>query len=132
MHLRQDGFRESGAQSANLDIRSRTDNSVQSLLGARIERPFALAGIALVPALNLEWRHEFNTRSKPLEASLQGGGGRFKIPGRDRAGDMLLAGVSLKADFHESVYCNFSYDLEVQGNDGYTGHALRLQMVVKF
>lgn len=128
VHLREDGFKESGAGSANLEIDARNDNAVQSHLGGRIEPPISFAGLSMTPALQFEWRHEFNADSEHLKSRLAGGGGKFTTPGRNPAEDMLVLGTSLKANVSELAYCNIRYDLEIQESGGYTGHAFPLQL----
>lgn len=132
VHLREDGFEESGAGSANLEIDARNDDSVKSHLGGRIERPLSFAGLSMTPTLELEWRHEFHPDSEPLKSRLAGGGDKFTTPGRDLAEDMLFLGASLKANISEFAYCDVRYDLEIQDSGGFTGHAVGLQLGVRF
>ena len=131
VHLREEGFREKGADSANLRIASRDNDSLQSLLGLRLSRDVSVRGFTLTPDLFMEWRHEFDRRTEDLSASLAGGGDRFDTPGRDLAGDALLLGTSLRARISDNLYGSLSYDCTLQNNTA-TGHALGLKIALIF
>ena len=132
VHLREESFREKGADSANLRIASRENDSLQSLLGLRLSRDVSVRGFTLTPDLFMEWRHEFDRRTEDLSASLAGGGGRFATPGRDLAGDGLLLGVSLGAWMSESLYAGLTYYCDLQSSGGATSHALNLKLAASF
>lgn len=132
VHLREESFHEKGADSANLAIDTRDNDSLQSLVGVRLSRPVQLTRVRLVPELQAEWRHEFDRRSEDLSATLAGGGGSFDTPGRDLASDRLLLGLSLGAWMGESLYGGLGYDCEVQSSGGATSHALDLEIAAMF
>jgi uncharacterized protein with beta-barrel porin domain len=130
VHLREESFCESGADSADLKIAARDNDSLQSLLGLRLRRPIQLTAFSLEPELRLEWRHEFNRKTESLRARLAGGG-TFATPGRDLAGDGVRLGASVKTILGDSVSGMLDYDCDLQSH-GATGHALRLQLAVAF
>ena len=132
VHLREQSFHEKGADSANLTIATRDNDSLQSQIGLRLSRPVQLSRVRLVPELQAEWRHEFDRRSEDLSASLAGGGDRFDIPGRDLASDRLLLGLSLGGWMGESLYAGLGYDCELQSSGGSTRHALNLEVAARF
>ncbi len=131
VHLREESFRETDADSANLKIATRDNDSLQSLLGVRLSRPTQLASFILEPELRIAWHHEFNRKTETLSAMLIGGSSSFNTPGRDLAGDSVLLGTSLRAQLSESAYGSLSYDCDLQ-SQGATGHALRLQVATTF
>jgi len=132
VHLREEGFRESGADSADLKIKSRENNSLQSLLGGRIAHPLISGGFSLEPEMRVEWRHEFDHDSEDLEAKLTGGSDYFVTPGRDLSSDSLLLGAALKARLSGSIFGAVSYDCELRNSGDAIDHALRLQVTVTF
>jgi len=131
VHLREESFREKGADSANLSLATRENDSLQSLVGLRLSRDVSFRDFILIPDLFMEWRHEFDRRTEDLSASLAGGGGRFDTPGRDLPGDGLLLGTSLRVRISDSVNGSLSYDCNLQNNTA-TGHALGLKIAATF
>lgn len=131
VHLREESFREKGADSANLSLATRENDSFQSLMGLRLSRDVSVRGFTLTPDLFMEWRHEFDRRTEGLSASLAGGGDRFDTPGRDMAGDALLLGTSVRARISDNFYGSLSYDCTLQSNTA-TGHALGLKIALIF
>lgn len=127
VNLHENGFRESGADSADLDIRSRNSDSLQSFLGARFVRPAQWAETLVEPEFRVEWHHEFSPDTQDLEARLSGGSDYFTTPARDLAEDSLFLGVGLKARWSESFSGALNYGCKLQDLDGNTDHALRLQ-----
>jgi uncharacterized protein with beta-barrel porin domain len=131
VHLREERFRETGADSANLSIATRDNDSLQSLLGVRLSRPVQLTSFTLNPELRIAWHHEFNRKTERLTATLAGGSKAFATPGRDLAGDSLLLGASLRTRLSNGAYCSLSYDCDMQ-SQGATSHALRVQVAAAF
>jgi len=131
VHLHEGSFRESGADSAELKIAARENNSLRSLLGLRLRRPVHLKALTLEPELRVEWHHEFNRKTETLKAQMAGGGKWFASPGRDLAGDGLLLGAALKARLSDTVSGMLDYSLDLQSHST-AGHALRLQMAMVF
>ena len=131
VHLREESFRETGADSADLKIATRDNDSLQSLVGLRLSRTIQLTSLALEPELRIEWRHEFDRNTETLRASLAGGITSFDTPGRDLAGDGLLLGTSLRAQLSDNAYGSLSYDCDLK-SQGATGHTLRLQVAATF
>jgi outer membrane autotransporter protein len=132
VQLKEDGFCESKAGPAGLQISSRKDHSLQSFAGGSVERQFCLMGMIIKPELRLRWQHEFYHDSKAIKARLAGGGDYFKTPGRDLSSDSLVAGLSVKTSISESAFCSFDYDLNLQNSNGYKGHVLALQLGFMF
>lgn len=132
VHLREESFREKGADSADLEVGTRDNASLQSLVGFRLSRPISLSRVRLVPELQAEWRHEFNRGTEDLWAGLAGGGGRFHTPGRDLASDNMLLGVSLGAWMSERFHAGLGYNCDLQGSGGSTRHSLNLTIAASF
>jgi uncharacterized protein with beta-barrel porin domain len=132
VHLREESFREKGADSADLKVGTRHNDSLRSLVGMRLSRPVDLSRWRLLPELRAEWRHEFDRQTEDLSATLAGGGGRFDTPGRDLASDNLLLGVSLGARLSERLQVGLGYNCDLQSSGGATSHALKLDIAANF
>lgn len=132
VRLHEEGFEESGADSADLDVRSRNVDSFRGLLGWRLAREVNWSRAVWEPELRAQWLHEFSPDTGDLKATLAGGGEGFTTPGRDLARDSLVLGVGLGIRFSESTFANLAYDCRRQSGDGAADHALRLQAGVRF
>lgn len=132
VQLREDGFRESGADSADLNVRFRNSDSFQSFLGLGVARPMEWARFVIEPALRMQWHHEFSREGATIESELAGGGSYFSTPGRDLAGDSLVIGTDLKVQLSETSFANLGYDCKWQNHHGATDHALHLQATMRF
>jgi len=132
VQLREDWFEESGADSADLDVRSRHSDSIQGFLGARLARPMEWARFSVEPALQMQWRHEFSRESSDLQAQMAGGGDYFRTPSRDLADDSLVVGTHLTVQLTPSCSANLGYDCQWQNDHGATDQALHLQITKRF
>ena len=63
VHLYEQEYTESGADSLDLEMDSRDSHSLQSDLGLSISRLCNLKTIRLVPKLKIKWLHEFLSES---------------------------------------------------------------------
>ena len=104
IHLDEEGFRESGAESINLQIEGRRTQSLASELGIRVAGACRLKSGSLIPEANLGWNYDFAIDDRVIRASLEGAPGTaFSIQGQDmeRNGLILGAGISF---VHESGF----------------------------
>jgi subtilase-type serine protease len=109
--LSQGGFTETQAGAANLSVGSQGLTSIQSVLGARVERRFAVGEtMALVPTARLGWLHEFADTVGTASASFAGGGMPFSVQsapiGRDAA--LLGLGANLQTGGPVSLYLAYN------------------------
>jgi outer membrane autotransporter protein len=132
VQLHEEGFQESGANAADLDVRSRNADSLRGVLGWRLSRTTQWSGAILEPELRAQWLHEFSPASGDLKATLAGGGDVFATPGRDLAQDSVVLGVGLNVRLSQASFASLSYDWRQHSGDGATDHALHLQAGVKF
>jgi len=132
VRLHEEGFEESGADSADLDVRSRDSDSVQGSLGGRLAREVTWSGAVLEPELRAIWQHEFSPDSADLKTTLAGGGEGFTTPGRDLATDSLLLGFGLNVRFSEAIFAGLSYDHRQHSGNAAADHTLHLQMAIRF
>ena len=101
VRLREDGFRESGADNAVLIVSERTSERLSSDLGLRVARPLRLAAGSLVPEIGLAWRHDFDIGDRRIVAAFAGApGAPFAVEVPDATQDWASAhgGVTFASD----------------------------------
>ncbi|MEX1041415.1 MAG: autotransporter outer membrane beta-barrel domain-containing protein [Pirellulaceae bacterium] len=106
LHLRQDGFTETGADSINLQGDAVTADSFRGFLGTELERSFQRSFGVLTPKVQVAWMHEFGDTHQASAARFAGApadNGSFVIQGVDSGRDWLLAGAELHLSLHSSV-----------------------------
>ena len=67
-YFRQNGYTESGGNGAALKVDAAHVTSIQSDLGAKIERAFTSPYGVLVPGVQVAWRHEYNHQRTSIAA----------------------------------------------------------------
>lgn len=129
--LHQDGFTENGADSLNLDVRSREDQTFRSRLGLRVEREFiAGTGIPVTPSAELGWAHEIPLNGRSITASLVNQPGTFSVNGVTGDTDALTVEAGLKARFGRNTLLYTGYEAEV-GNH-FTAHQVGVGLQYSF
>jgi len=78
-YLNQNRFKESGADSLDLDIRDKVSNMLQTELGAYYLQTFTFSARCISPYLGLSWVVKVPLSDGTLLASLRGQGGTFKV-----------------------------------------------------
>lgn len=121
--LHQDSFTEDGADSLNLWVDSRDEDSLRSQLGMRFDYdlPFLLAQVT--PRARINWGHEFVTDPRDLEAQFaQSGTEPFTVHGEAGNADGLdvSGGLAVKV-FGVSAFVDYDVTYSA-GND--VGHAV--------
>jgi outer membrane autotransporter protein len=125
LHLRTDGFTESGGVSA-LGGASGNDNVGYSTLGARWASNYLMAnGAILMPRASLAWQHAFGTITPTTSLSFQSTGATFGVWGapiaRDAAlveagGDLQLGAQTKIGVFYAGQIATNARDHSVKGN----------------
>ena len=131
-HLDEEGFRESGADSADLRLSSRRNDSLLGFVGGRISHSHQWGRLLLNPQMSLQWLHEFDDDGTKIKATLAEGGGSFVTPGREAAIDSLLVGAALKMQLSPALFADLGYDCTVRDNNDAAEHALHLQLGWRF
>ncbi|MEQ1864234.1 MAG: autotransporter outer membrane beta-barrel domain-containing protein [Micropepsaceae bacterium] len=91
-----DAYREHGAEGLGLIVDPDDLHSLRSLVGARASRVYDLGDRKIVPALRLEWRHEYLDRNNTFIAAFQGApDATFKVSCAPSARDTAVLGTSL-------------------------------------
>ncbi len=116
--LRQGGTTETLAGGGGLAIGRSSLSSVQSVVGGRVERSFALsATTALVPALRLGWLHEYADTRASVSAAFPGGAPfvvRSAPIGRDAA--VVGVGATVQTGGPLAVFADYTGTLNGHGN----------------
>ena len=105
VHMRVDGFDESGAGAANLEIGNQRVDSLQSRLGGRLSIHLLTHGdMAISTDLHAAWQHEYLDNSRAIHASFAGAGlAAFSVRTTGPMRDAAVLGTGLNFTFHERL-----------------------------
>lgn len=96
-YMKLDGYTETGAGNVNLSVDSQSYNYVQSGLGLKMARSFAIDGGAVVPEVHAKWLHGFNNpNAKNTAVFTAPGSPSFTTQGPETADDTFNIGLGLK------------------------------------
>jgi outer membrane autotransporter protein len=124
-HLSDEGYEETGAGGAGLDVDSRGTTSVRSTLGARAT--LVETGAMRVGA-SLAWAHEWADTDRVVDAAFAGGGGAFQIQGAEVSRDSALIGASVGVALGQGVDLTIGYDGQFGTDD--TAHGLEARLKI--
>ena len=114
--LHQNGLTENQGGAVALSLASNSIASVQTVLGARIQRSFALGGLmTLVPSVKLGWVHELADTNASATASFAGTGGTpFTVQTASIGRNSALAGfdATLQTGGPVSVFAGYTGSLD--------------------
>lgn len=109
LYFQQDGFSESGAGPANLNVHDRDAHSLRTRLGASLDRAFEAGGLVILPELFLGWEYEA-LGEDDITADFAAGSDGFSVtpasPGRSAA----ALGASVNVLFDENVSAFVRYE----------------------
>ncbi|HEY1753022.1 MAG TPA: autotransporter domain-containing protein [Caulobacteraceae bacterium] len=92
----QGGYVETGAGGADLAVAASHQDAVQSLLGVRVSRTFAVTGGTLGAQASFDWAHDFDTLTPVAAESFAAAAGTgFSISGVNPGRDAGLAHLGL-------------------------------------
>ena len=123
-YLRTNGYSESGAGGANLNVEASNGTSVLSSLGGQLERSFVGGGTSYTGYIKALWQHEFG-RTMQTSASFAGGGGAFTVAGLTQARDAAVLGVGISGTNKKGFTLSAGYDAEIRQQ--YTGHTIQVK-----
>jgi outer membrane autotransporter protein len=122
IHLRQNGFAETGGPSA-LAVDAVDADSLRSFVGSRLSLPMVTSsGQLIIPQIRASWLHEFLDTNQVANARLGafGGGTSFAVQGLDLGRDWALVGTGVTWQMTERLSLAGNYDL--QTNSAQTFH----------
>lgn len=113
VHVRQNGFTETGAGAANLSVAGVDDDSFRSLLGIRTQVRTVPNRRNITPEFRAVWVHEFLDTNSPVVATMPIGGSAFVAKGLDMGRDWALVGTGLNCNLGRGWYAQANYDAQV-------------------
>ena len=131
VNLSEDGYQETGAGTANLNVAKNRNESIRSGLGLKISRQFDFKNsMALKPSVSYKWQHEFKDDAISSSASFVGAGSPFSTLGLKPDADHHILGAGIKAFMTQRL--NIYLDYEFDKSSSYQSHNGRLGVEVKF
>jgi outer membrane autotransporter protein len=116
VHLRTDGFAESGGVAALNGSRS-NDDVGYSTLGARLATSYLLPnGMALLPRVSAAWQHAFNGIAPTAALAFQNTGAGFAITGVPLAREAALVETALDLRVSPQAKLGLSYSGQLAGH----------------
>jgi outer membrane autotransporter protein len=124
-----DGFQEHSADEYNLEIGSWHFESLTTVVGGQASYTMRTGFGDLVPQARVEWWHEFETDTPPIEAT--GFGDSVAIPTDDQDSDYVILGFGLLVAFSENASLFLEYQTTL-GLEDISHHIARAQLGVSF
>jgi uncharacterized protein YhjY with autotransporter beta-barrel domain len=132
VHLEVDGYTETGAPGANLDVSDNQTDSLRSRLGGRISYAVQDAGMIFTPHLYASWQHEFLDQSRGITSQFDGlGAGSFSVATPNPSRDSALVDVGLDAQIDQTWTVFADYAVQA-GQDNYFGQSVQAGVKIGF
>ena len=123
LHVKSDGYTETGAPGLNLSQTSQSDNLLRATVGASV----ALNGGPVVPSLGLRWGHDITQADGALAYSFAGlGNSSFLIDRNTPDRDALLVDAGLDADLGKGMSLTFAGSSDLRSNAQSYGLSVKL------
>ncbi len=114
VHVRQNGFTETGAGAANLSVDGLDDDSLRSLVGVRTQVRTVPSRAKITPEFRAVWVHEFLDVNSPVVATFAPvGGSSFIAEGLNMGRDWALVGTGLNCYLGRGWSAQANYDAQV-------------------
>jgi outer membrane autotransporter protein len=126
VHLTVGGFNETGADSADLSIRTQDADSLRSRLGFRVDYHIPVnKDWAFATEFRAAWQHEYMDDSRAIISNFEGSGlSAFTVRTIKPERDAALVGIGINATYSERLTLFLDYDVQ-------TGQADYLEQSVK-
>ena len=136
MRVNVDGYDETGAGDISLRVRSREYDFVESGLGLKVAKSFAVAGGTFEPEVHGRWLHELSNPNLSQTASFSVAGSQFlTTPGLSSAKNTYNVGGALNffsvSGNENSWAAGAGYDY-YGARDGYSAHQATLKVTGRF
>jgi uncharacterized protein with beta-barrel porin domain len=129
--ISEDSFRETGADSVNLQIDSRGTDALNGALGARARHSAPWHRGELVTEFSAAWLHDFDIDDRNIRGSFQGApGSAFVVPGADVERNGLEYGIGVSYFDNKGASATLRYRGETR--DGYQDHTLIGELRYRF
>ncbi|MDF1740369.1 MAG: autotransporter domain-containing protein [Verrucomicrobiales bacterium] len=122
LYLDTQGFTETGAGAASLNVAGDESSSLRVGAGVSISRSFELdSGDSLIPELSVHYYHEALDNNRPVVASFGGAGGNtFTSQGAALGRDFVEAGLGMTLIGTQNVDFGVRYDIQI--SDEHVAH----------
>jgi uncharacterized protein YhjY with autotransporter beta-barrel domain len=131
MHYTSDDYTETGAGGANLNVKTKSLDSLESGIGIKASTKIILKDQSIViPTLQLGYRYGVINDAVEMTSSFTGGGAAFQTQGADPARNMFNAELSTKYIINDKWDLTASYTFDYKQD--YTAHAGLLMASYKF
>jgi autotransporter-associated beta strand protein len=121
--VHEKGYKERGAQSLNLAVKSKTAQFLQGELGATIYHTYVICDTLFRPAFQLGWLQKRPVSNSKERGGLVGQPQTLTVLGDNRVRNQLAPALSLTAQFPEGFNVTANVSAEVLGGQN-TGEAL--------
>jgi uncharacterized protein YhjY with autotransporter beta-barrel domain len=117
VNLGIDGFNETGADTADLDIGQESSDSLRSRVGGMIRYRGRIGSVTVCPHASAFWQHEFLDRSRVLTSSFADvpAAGAFGVNTTEGDRDNALLGAGVNVGINQYVTVFADYGAEVGG-----------------
>lgn len=130
LYVKDNHFREHGADSLNLHVRSFESNTLRSILGVRVMREILFCSFRIEPCMELGWAHNFFLDGKKIIASLIDLDDSFSVRGYFSGRNTFLFGGSFQTYFVNNMTGFIRYDLEI--GDRFVSNEVKLGFAYHF
>jgi outer membrane autotransporter protein len=117
-------FQEFGAQSLNLDVRTKTSNMMRSEVGARLNHTVTKQGGCFAPYIGLSWVGKYHLSSGSYNASLDQVPRIFTVFSFDKN----IFFISPEAGLQITLKDGFSFSADYKGEFGHYGHVNKVDL----
>jgi uncharacterized protein with beta-barrel porin domain len=122
--LQEDGFRETGAGSLDLQVEPRTTDTLVGQLGVRLAREIEHTEGRLVPEVRLAWNHDFGVGDRMIRAAFASAPGTsFTMAGAPVTGSGLSYAAGLTYVHRSGLATSLQFAGEHR--DGHTSHGVQ-------
>jgi outer membrane autotransporter protein len=113
VYLNEEGFREKGADSLNLNVDPRKTDALLSELGLRAAGVFKTQYGDLIPELSGAWSYDFDIDNRVITASFEGSpGAAFSVKGQDVEKNGAVVGAGLTFIHKSGISSSIRYSGE--------------------
>ncbi|MEA1951470.1 MAG: autotransporter domain-containing protein [Planctomycetota bacterium] len=122
IHIRQEGFDETGADSLDLHVAGEDLNSIRTLLGGRLIANRLLPWLGRGElAFRTHWAHELLDQTTGIVSTSLSGGGTpgFEVRGVDLGRDWVILGPDVMWQYKSHIQLRAAYDLTFNANQAY-------------
>lgn len=109
-----DGYRERGANAADLEVDGRSGNRLRAETGVELAHAFATEEGRIRPWARLAVGHDWTSGNRALLARFAGTDAGFAVDGKDDAGLRWLPGLGVTLDISENLEASLEYQAELR------------------